>query len=139
MLMQAGAVVVRRVTEEPEYLLITSGSGKWIFPKGLVERDETFQQAALKEVREEAGVEGVLQAEPLEEYTDEKWLRKVRVRMFLMEYSGDSAVWPEADSRQRRWLSFDEALARLKKRKLRRVLEAARDRVARMGWDSSSD
>ena len=42
----------------PEYLLVTSKSNpnKWIFPAGHVEPGETPEFAALREVREEAGI-----------------------------------------------------------------------------------
>ena len=39
-----------------DVLLLKHKSGSWVFPKGHVEPGETFLEAALREVEEEAGV-----------------------------------------------------------------------------------
>ncbi len=44
-------------------LLIRYRSGAWAFPKGHVEPGETLEQTAIREVREEGGVEASLLAE----------------------------------------------------------------------------
>jgi 8-oxo-dGTP pyrophosphatase MutT (NUDIX family) len=55
---RAGGIIFRRQDDKFEYLLVTSNSNKskWIFPAGHVETGETPQEAALREVLEEAGV-----------------------------------------------------------------------------------
>jgi ADP-ribose pyrophosphatase YjhB (NUDIX family) len=57
--LRAGGVVVRKNNGQIECLLITSVSrpDRWIFPSGHVEAGETLDEAALREVQEEAGVE----------------------------------------------------------------------------------
>ena len=57
---QAGAIVVRSGKSEPRILLVTArrNPNNWIFPKGHVEEGETLKAAAVREAREEAGVEG---------------------------------------------------------------------------------
>ena len=57
---QSGAIVVRLDQEEPRVLLVTAkrNPDRWIFPKGHVEKNETAEEAALREAREEAGVIG---------------------------------------------------------------------------------
>jgi 8-oxo-dGTP pyrophosphatase MutT (NUDIX family) len=55
-LRQAGCIPFRVVEGGVEILLVTSrGTGRWIIPKGFVEKSETGQAAALKEAHEEAG------------------------------------------------------------------------------------
>nr|WP_300001899.1 NUDIX hydrolase [Tissierella sp.] len=39
-------------------LLLKKYNGDWVLPKGRVERGETLEQAALREVKEESGVKG---------------------------------------------------------------------------------
>ena len=41
------------------FLVTSRTRGRWILPKGVIKRDETHQQACLREVFEEAGVAGI--------------------------------------------------------------------------------
>ena len=50
-----GAVVFRR-KKELEVLVIRQNQGHWCFPKGHVEGDETERETAVREVREETGL-----------------------------------------------------------------------------------
>ena len=42
-----------------QYLLLKHRAGHWNFPKGLIEKGEKLEQAALREVKEEAGLENL--------------------------------------------------------------------------------
>ncbi|MFB6110932.1 MAG: bis(5'-nucleosyl)-tetraphosphatase [Halobacteriaceae archaeon] len=53
----AGCILFRHTRDQREYLLLKSRPGDWEFPKGGVEGDEELQQTAIREVREEAGIE----------------------------------------------------------------------------------
>jgi 8-oxo-dGTP pyrophosphatase MutT (NUDIX family) len=53
----AGAILFRDTRGHREYLLLKSRPGDWEFPKGGVEGDEELQQTAIREVREEAGID----------------------------------------------------------------------------------
>ena len=53
----AGAILFRDTRGEREYLLLKSRPGDWEFPKGGVEGEEELQQTAIREVKEEAGIE----------------------------------------------------------------------------------
>ena len=58
-----GALVYRRNREQIELLLIKNRyGGHWSFPKGHVEGRETEVQAALREVKEETGLDISLQS-----------------------------------------------------------------------------
>ncbi len=53
----AGGVVYRKSQEKTEFLIGKhSGYHKWILPKGLVEKGESREEAAVREVEEEVGV-----------------------------------------------------------------------------------
>ncbi len=52
-----GAVVFRITDDKPEFLVIHQVQGHWCFPKGHVEKDETETETALREIREETGLD----------------------------------------------------------------------------------
>jgi 8-oxo-dGTP diphosphatase len=105
----AGGVVVRAGNEGPEVLLVHRPAyDDWTFPKGKLERGETEEQCALREVEEETGLRCTLGRE-LESttYKDGKGRRK-RVRYWLMEVeSGELGFDNETDDA--RWLSPGKA------------------------------
>ena len=55
-LQSAGVIIVRFEKETPYFLLLGSFDF-WDFPKGNIERDENKIQAAIREVKEESGIE----------------------------------------------------------------------------------
>ena len=108
---QAGGIVLREDPDAPRFLLVRARKNPehWIFPKGHVEPGETAEAAAVREVREEAGV----LATPLVpvgavEFEDRS--RTVRVEYFLLRHERDVAA---DEARETRWCAFDDALALL--------------------------
>ena len=101
----AGGVVVRdgRVlaVHRPKY-------DDWSLPKGHVDGDEKFREAALREVREETGYECALGAElePVR-YTDRKGRPKL-VRYWRMTVTGGDWT-PNDEVDEIRWLGPPEA------------------------------
>ena len=54
-----GAVIFKRSKDGIKYLLLHYEAGHWDFPKGNQEKNETEKQAALREIKEETGIEDV--------------------------------------------------------------------------------
>ena len=106
-IIQAGAVVVRGQGASAEVLLVSAKKdpSQWIFPKGHVEPGESAAEAALREMREEGGVDGRI-IRPIGVSIYESGKDRVKVSYFLVRYS--RAVEP-TDTRKRRWRSFSEA------------------------------
>ena len=52
-----GAVVYCREDNEIKYVLACERSGYWVFPKGHMEAGETEHQTALREIKEETGLD----------------------------------------------------------------------------------
>ncbi len=129
---QAGAIPYRRGQGGIQYLLITSTRGNWIFPKGYVDDGETLEITAAKETREEAGVQGRVIGPSLGSFKDTSHGHDTVVHFFLLEVDGEVVPWAEAHFRQRRWCGFDEARARLKRGKHRKMLDRARDRLGEL-------
>ena len=128
-LMQAGAVPFRQTADGPEFLLVTSEKGRWIFPKGIVEPGDGVEETAEKECEEEAGVRGELFPESLGQYTDHKWLRECVVVMFLLHYKEEVHPWEEQSIREREWCSYQEASLRIVKPELQTLLDEAYRRL----------
>jgi len=104
-------------------LLITSLKSKqWIIPKGIIENNTTPQQSALQEALEEAGVEGEVLNILLGEYSYAKWGGICEVKVFPMHVTKVLDDWPEANLRNRKWLSIDKAINLVSKEELRRIL-----------------
>jgi phosphohistidine phosphatase len=133
-LSQASAVPYRMSEAGPEFCLITSlSSGRWGFPKGLIDPGETPTETALKEALEEAGLHGQIVGEPLGEYQYAKWGTSLSVTVFLMEVTHCDTTWLEADRRQRLWVTAPQAAGMLDRRYLARLLNQAVKRLRGAG------
>lgn len=133
----AGGLVVRG----DEVLLISPRPERWQLPKGHVEQGEDAPTAALREVREETGVNARIVA-PLPAiqyaYAAGRQVRiEKRVDYYLMVYVDGSER--DADPRevlQARWVRWDDAMALLSFANEREVAAAARQ-VATGGVDGT--
>lgn len=129
---QCGVIAWRRERGRTEFVLITSTRrNRWVIPKGHLEPDLTAAESAVREAWEEAGVAGVVRQPALGVYTYEKCGREYRVEVFLMEVRDVLSLWPEADRRMRRWVSWCEAVSMVEEPGLKRLFRRAA-RAARM-------
>jgi 8-oxo-dGTP pyrophosphatase MutT (NUDIX family) len=121
---QAGAVVFRRHNRNVEVLLVYSKRSPRvrIFPKGHVEPDETAQEAAVRELCEEAGVTGELIRE-LGMVSYENDNRVFEVRYFLFDYH--TKLSDGEPGRNPSWYTFDEACKLLPFSQLQQILYGA--------------
>jgi 8-oxo-dGTP pyrophosphatase MutT (NUDIX family) len=124
---QAGAIVVRPGKAEPRILLVTArrNPGNWIFPKGHVEAGESPKDAALREAREEAGVEGKV-ISPAGSMSFEYGDNSYRVNYFVL-MTGD--LGKEREGRRFRWCRYKQALRRLTFEETRDLLREAWPRI----------
>lgn len=106
-IVQVGAIGVRGSGYERKFLVVSSRKdpGSWIFPKGHVEPGESLEQGALRELREEAGVEGEV-IEPVGSLSFRSGDEDVDVTYFLVRFVRESAG---AEGRTVRWLQISEA------------------------------
>jgi 8-oxo-dGTP diphosphatase len=85
----------------------------WSLPKGKLDRGESFEEAALREVAEETGVRARLLRElPSAEYRDSKGRSKL-VRYWLMEVEDDPGFEPNDEADALVWLPLEEAMSLL--------------------------
>lgn len=132
----AGGVLVRPAGAGHEILLasrrIRSGQLVWGLPKGLVEPEETHEEAAAREVLEETGWRGRLRA-PLGNI--EYWFAWEGVRIhktvhfFLMD-AVEEAAHRDREMEEVRWFPLDEAEETIGFDSEREVVARARDSLA---------
>lgn len=122
-----GGVVFRRADSGPLYLLVeaSSSKGRWVFPKGGIGRRESAEQAAVREVAEEAAVEARA-VHALGRALLEKGGDRIEVEFFLMEYVRDAKPF---ESRDVRWCRFEKAIAALDGAEAIRLLRRANELV----------
>ena len=108
----AGGVVVRRDSGRVRVLLVTArrSPGEWVLPKGHIEEDETAEEAAAREVREETGVVATI-GEVVGELEYSTPRGRIRARFYAMTFESESA--PD-EPRTPAWLDVAEAKKRLR-------------------------
>lgn len=136
----AGGVAFRRAGSGLEMVIVSvKPSLRWQLPKGIVDPGETPEVTAVREVREEGGVEtrplGLLE-------TIEYWYQRVQygrqiryhkfVHFYLLEYVSGDVADHDHEIAEARWVSFEQALEMLAFKSERSVVEKARDRLAAM-------
>ena len=126
---QAGVLPFRCERRGLEFCLIASTKGRWIFPKGVIDPEETYRETATREALEEAGLTGRLVGAPLGCCEMIKYGKPYTLVLLLMEVTKCEEVWEEAHFRQRRWATEDEARQLLCQPQLRNGLDIA---VARL-------
>jgi 8-oxo-dGTP pyrophosphatase MutT (NUDIX family) len=119
----AGGVVMRTVNGNREYLLVEASDdpGIWVLPKGRIERGETPEQAAVREVNEEAGVRAAIVAQ----VGDNEYVAKgrtVRTVFYLMTFEGNVE---RTEPRALAWHRYEAAVALLHFENTRRILTQA--------------
>jgi 8-oxo-dGTP pyrophosphatase MutT (NUDIX family) len=134
----AGGVVFRRRGGRVEVALISVGAGgRWQLPKGLVDEGESPEAAAVREVREETGLDAELVA-PIEkiEYWYFSAARGARVRFhkfvhfFLLRFDAGHVSDHDHEVNEARWIEIGEAIEMLAFKGERAVVERAREMIA---------
>jgi 8-oxo-dGTP pyrophosphatase MutT (NUDIX family) len=125
---QAGGIVFRHNRAGISILLVRAkrDPSAWIFPKGHIEPGETARATAVRETREEAGVQGEAIGE-IGDPQEFEWVgRWYRVQYFLIRTTSES---DETDGREKAWFPFDEALDRVSFASARDLLRQARKKI----------
>ncbi len=130
----AGGVVVDGDRRAPAILLIKpQGRNRWQLPKGTIDAGEGAAEAAVREVREEGGVDATVIA-PLAPITffyqmhGRRFLKQVE--FFLMQYRSGSPTEHDSEVDDAQWYPLPEALERLTFESEREVVREAMARLA---------
>jgi len=128
-LTHAGAVAFRQAKGRTLYLVVSSSnSADWVLPKGHIEPGETPEVAALRELKEEAGVIGeILESVAIQHF--QKSTEDVLVQYFLVRERASTVA---AEKRSLRWEDFEDASQLLTFANARQALQAAAAALRRL-------
>ena len=123
-----GAVIITRDGVPHVAMIATRGKTRWGLPKGAVSDGETSEQAALREVLEETGLEAEI-VKPLDtiEYffrAGDTLIRK-RVDFYLMRYVAGELTPQLSEVDDVEWVELSEAVVRASFDSERKLLESA--------------
>jgi 8-oxo-dGTP diphosphatase len=136
----AGGVIFRRDNERIDVVIVAvGGQSRWQLPKGLVEKGEKPEVAAVREAREEAGVDSEV-IEHIE--TIEYWYAGLdggervrfhkRVHFYLLRYLAGDTGNHDWEVNEARWVPIDDAMSQLafdnERRVVGRAMELIRNR-----------
>lgn len=130
----AGVVVFRRNGSNKEYLVLKYGARHWDFAKGHLEKNETPLNAALRETKEETG----LNVKIIEGFKDkisyifrtnysEGQVIYKEVEFFLGEVNFEDEVKLSHEHSKYKWESYDKAMKTLTYENARKILTKAHE------------
>lgn len=130
----AGGLVIRNMRGRPHLAVVRVRDDILALPKGHPEKGESSQDAALREVREETGLE----ATPVEKLGDIKYwyardgdrVMKI-VTFFLFHYRSGRLEDHDHEVEEALWIPLEEAPERLAYKSEKEMAETALSRVAR--------
>lgn len=129
----AGGVAFREIDGRVEIaIILTNPERRWQLPKGMIDAGETADQAAVREVREEAGIEtDLIAAIDKTEYWFSADRNGTRTRLhkfvhwYLMRYRSGNVQDHDHEVIEARWEAVEDALEKLVFKNERDVVEKA--------------
>ena len=134
----AGGVAFRKQDGRIEVALISVGADdRWQLPKGLVDKGESTEDAAIREVREEAGIdtEIVTRIDKVEYwYFWEENGQRIRyhkfVYFYLLRYKSGDVRDHDHEVNDARWVDIDDAIEMLAFDNEKKIMEKAKELIS---------
>lgn len=132
----AGGVAFRRMKGVKVALISVGEDNRWQLPKGLVDKNESTEAAAVREVREEAGVETVVagRIDKIEYwYFSKHGPEPARIHKFvhfyLLEYRSGDVRDHDSEVNEARWVEIESAIEMLAFDGEKKVVEKAKEMI----------
>ena len=138
--LSAGGVVARPGEVLELCLIRPAGRTVWALPKGWVEPGETHEVAALREIREETGIEGVIDGDldSIEYWfysrEDQVRIHKV-VHFFLVRFVCGDTSQHDHEVAEAAWFAVERALDRMTYPNERQIVRKAMSLMAGVGGE----
>ena len=132
----AGAVVFRNTPSGREYLLLQN-AGRWDFPKGGIEKDESEVHTVRREVEEETGLTDLAILPGFEEVVEYFYRRDSRnihkTVKYMLARTEQGAVKISFEHQAYGWFHYQEALATASYDNSKKTLAAAESFIRASG------
>ncbi len=127
-----------------DYLLLHYPGGHWDFPKGHMEKGESEQETALRELREETGIERVTLYEGFRHIIRYQFRAGdgVHVRKEVVFFAGQAdpdGIEVSHEHRGHAWHPFESAREKVTFKNARKLLDAAEKYLDRIGVPSQAN
>lgn len=134
----AGGVVYRLHNGQLQILLIQDALDRWTIPKGHIEPGETAQEAAIREIAEETGIQNV---EPIVwlgkihfNYKREDKLVMITQQTYLFKAFGNTDdIRPEEWMNDIAWHDYNDALDAVGYQDIKKIIARAQSRLKQKG------
>lgn len=114
----AGGIVICQIHQTWYVLILKDMNSTWTFPKGLIEKGETPEEAATREIAEEVGITGLRLLSPLSpiQYIYQrngKINKTVYYFVFVSKKRAHLTVQKEEGIHEAKWLPIDDAVSEI--------------------------
>lgn len=126
----AGGVVWNSKTKK--ILLIKDSYGRWALPKGIIEKGETSEQAAIREVQEETGLKNLEITEKIGsiKFFYQMGSEKIfKIVIFFLMETKDTELKHEWKIKDARWFEPKEALEKIEYENSKSLLSKAVEKL----------
>ena len=127
----AGAIIFREEEGKIHYLLLHYRWGHWEFPRGLIEKGESLEQTARREIKEEVGIKDIEFIPGFKEWFKFFFKLKgkniMKIATFLLAETKTEKVKLSYEHKDYAWLTYEEALKRLTFQNSKEILKKAND------------
>ncbi len=126
-----GAILFTIIDGEIQYLLIQQKAGFFSFPKGHVEEGESERETALREIKEEVGVNAFLIGDfrEISEYYIPSADVQKQVVFFVGEYKDQEFTPQESELLSAQLCSYEKAMSLIIHDNTKRILSLANDYI----------
>ncbi|MBI4847994.1 MAG: NUDIX hydrolase [Nitrospirae bacterium] len=135
----SGGVIFREIDKHIEVALVSIKDRKtWCIPKGIIDKDEDPPAAALREVREESGLEGKI-LEKIGHISYWYFLKEEMVKVhktvhfFLLKYVKGITGDHDDEVEESKWFPVDEAINILAYKSEKQILQKAKGMIEGLG------
>ncbi len=133
----SGGVILRKSNDVVEIALVAvKGGNVWCLPKGIVDRGESTEETAVREVQEETGLKGRV-IDKIGEISYWYYIKgenarcRKTVHFYLMEYLSGTTDEHDVEVDDASWFSIDDALNKISYKGDREMIEKAKEMIGK--------